>query len=622
MAALGYILVAHVNLLFSRDILRNTVEYIYLGLIFFAAGSWFYSLKQERYFLNVKLCSPTSLMGIAGIFLLCIGVHYLHLERNSLWLDEYTQMQYSLENLHISGIIQGAATEQQPPLDYYLSAFSGSIIPGHILGYRLHNIIFLSAAAALMAIFIWGRTRNFFYVSLGVALFVFHPTLYFYATEARPYGLGVFWGIAFFISLLELDPSKKESFRRHFIIQIIFVLSIGLQPQVLMMSAFLTLLFTNGIKKITPWWYLWISSLTAFLFIPFFYYLYTLAEAANQFQKSFSNSFFDSFNLTTFYDYLGSIHSFGFFYIYLLLIPLVFKKVNKLTLVFSVVFVALFYSVYFSTITWFFSEKYIVAFIPLLIFIICEVLELTEQFISTYSQKAKIILRGALLCQLLFLIFNTTTRIHQNFEEYRVDWKGFYENLSPMLASGDQVQILTLNNTYEWRMSYFIGMKVYADPIKQDQFVPPLWIEGTDDIYPDLEKFTASENNALYLLSPKKWSQDNINPGVLKESKDLEVLTINGVRIFKIMGVGSAWDRINYFASAILAKYPNEEWSLVLHELKIKYALQRNDMVTAKKHLATIRSLSPEGNLSNDGMFINKKQYLKKYINYYEKLIN
>ena len=151
---------------------------------------------------NHKIISILLILGLA----LILRIH--HLDHESLWMDEIRQTSYYANSL--TEIIDNAASQSQPPLDYWIGHFV-HFISSADFAVRLPAAIFGAGSVFLLVMLIsqicsWPVACGFGIIS------AFLPFNLYYSQEARPYAIAVFlflcilWTLN---SILSEDRNKK-----------------------------------------------------------------------------------------------------------------------------------------------------------------------------------------------------------------------------------------------------------------------------------------------------------------------------------------------------------------------------------------------------------------------------
>ena len=151
---------------------------------------------------NHKIISILLILSLA----LILRIH--HLDHESLWMDEIRQTSYYANSL--TEIIDNAASQSQPPLDYWIGHFV-HFMSSTDFAVRLPAAIFGTGSVFLLVMLIsqissWPVACGFGIIS---ALLPFNL---YYSQEARPYAIAVFlflcilWTLN---SILSEDRNKK-----------------------------------------------------------------------------------------------------------------------------------------------------------------------------------------------------------------------------------------------------------------------------------------------------------------------------------------------------------------------------------------------------------------------------
>jgi 4-amino-4-deoxy-L-arabinose transferase-like glycosyltransferase len=142
--------------------------------------------------------------GFLVLFTLALRLH--HLDYESLFMDEILQVSYYPHSF--DQIILNAASQQQPPLDYWI---------GHIVGWmsssdfavRIPAALFGSGTIILLVLLLLPVTNppTAFFMGLLSSLLPFNI---YYSQEARPYSIAIFFTL---FTIFALDLAIKNSSR-------------------------------------------------------------------------------------------------------------------------------------------------------------------------------------------------------------------------------------------------------------------------------------------------------------------------------------------------------------------------------------------------------------------------
>lgn len=210
-----------------------------------------------------------------------------HLFAYSLWIDEITQFQgdWNLPRT-VADPALFAAIQQQPPIDYYLSAFARIILGSSELAVGVHAIIFGVLSYLLFLVWLIQIRFPVALAPVPILLFTAHHTLLRFSSEARPVSLAVFFSLAVLIFVFESVQRRRACLWALGASSLLLLYSIGLQP-IFFLSALgaglLPLLLAHfkrreGVKLLVA---LWAGPLI--FFGPTLWEIYRESERQNQF---------------------------------------------------------------------------------------------------------------------------------------------------------------------------------------------------------------------------------------------------------------------------------------------------------------------------------------------------
>jgi 4-amino-4-deoxy-L-arabinose transferase-like glycosyltransferase len=150
--------------------------------------------------------TKTVLWGIGFLLLFTLTLRLHHLDHESLFMDEIRQVSYYPHNFE--KIIVKAASQQQPPLDYWIGHIVG-LISSSDFAVRMPAVVFGSGAVILFVLLLLQVTNppTAFFTGLVAALLPFNI---YYSQQARPYAIAIFFTL---LTIFVLDRAiKKTSF--------------------------------------------------------------------------------------------------------------------------------------------------------------------------------------------------------------------------------------------------------------------------------------------------------------------------------------------------------------------------------------------------------------------------
>lgn len=184
---------------------------------------------------------PWQLITIIAIVSISLLVRLHHLDYESLWMDEIRQVfNYSLQTAEV---VQGAAEQSQPPLDYLIGHFIYKYFQSDF-SVRLPSALF-GSATVLLIIIIVATLCSWPVALLTGFIAALLPFNIYYSQEVRPYAIAVF----LFVMVLWLLVKSLSTDRSHlkngivlFAVSVLFLYSRALSP-LMVISVLSALLF-------------------------------------------------------------------------------------------------------------------------------------------------------------------------------------------------------------------------------------------------------------------------------------------------------------------------------------------------------------------------------------------
>jgi mannosyltransferase len=129
---------------------------------------------------------------LIGLVVLGSLLRLYHLGFNSLWLDEISTYKYSIGSFEGMWQMMATGTDYSPPLFFFLEHFVLQAFGVSKWSMRLLPAFF--SVLTIPAIYLVGKEFQDKYVGLiAAAIFTFSPFLIYYAQDARPYSLALFF---------------------------------------------------------------------------------------------------------------------------------------------------------------------------------------------------------------------------------------------------------------------------------------------------------------------------------------------------------------------------------------------------------------------------------------------
>lgn len=298
--------------------------------------------------------------------------------------------------------------QQQPPLDYYFSFFSNELWGKSKFAIRFHAMTFYLILSLILPLILYFFSSSFWTIAFGSFLFSVNHVIRLHAVNGRPVSLALLTGFLFLFFYMvyckNSQTKKKNLFFPILASQYLFVMSIGLQPVIFVISLFTSsfwLLIKNK-KKIFRKLFL-SHVLTAFLALPIYINMYFLGEDFHKF-KEFSlkdiTSYIENYNFLDlfkryfhpFYEQL--LPSFSLLILGLIVLIFIQKKISNLTAQTGIALIAFpfFFDFLFDTvINWNLNNWYFIVYSLILIFFCVLVLNDIIQYLKEKTWKTHLL---------------------------------------------------------------------------------------------------------------------------------------------------------------------------------------------------------------------------------------
>ena len=331
---------------------------------------------------------PSYFLAVCFISLL-IGFFNVH----SQYPRDLTQPEsYQFRDSNQFNTINTSYIQQQPPLDYYFSALSGQLFHASKFSVRFHTMLFYLLLCLILPLGLYYYS-SLLVSSLGSLLFLINHITKLHAVDARPLNLALLTGFFFLFFYINFFHSKqKQSLTPIICSQYLFILSIGLQPVIFVITLFLSSFLPLFYSKKEIFKKLFLSHIiTAILSSPFYFKILAFGNEASKFKEISLSSighYFSKWNIFhfvqkyffTFYDKI-SLSFFLPLLGWILLVMLKKQKPDKKTLLLlsSVILFPLLFDALFSIGIWYHNNNwYFITFSLFLIFFfifICQSLD-------------------------------------------------------------------------------------------------------------------------------------------------------------------------------------------------------------------------------------------------------
>lgn len=298
--------------------------------------------------------------------------------------------------------IEASKRQQQPPLDYYFSAFSHSLFGNNKFAVRFHAMFFYLVLSFILPLGIYFLCSSLWITLMGTLLFSINHVIRLHSVDARPLCLALLTGfffLFFYISYCNQNKTSRESIKKPlctiFSSQYLFAISIGLQPIIFILSLFFSSFWLFFLNQKTSFKKLFTTNIaTGLLIAPFYINMFFFAKDAYKFKALSTKtlkSYLTNFDFLYFFDkYFLSFYremSFVFLSISIGLIALTFYKrleTRLLIILSSLILFPLLYDPLFQIgIRWVdLNNWYIIVFsLFLILFVVLSLKEINEYLI-------------------------------------------------------------------------------------------------------------------------------------------------------------------------------------------------------------------------------------------------
>ena len=577
-----------------------------------------------------------------GLLVLClisllIGfVNVASQYHRGVFFDEITQFSKGANN-----VIVGSYSQQQPPLDYYFSSFSHSLFGNNKFAIRFHAMLFYLVLSLTISLGLWFFCSSLWISALGTGLFLINHVIRLHAVNARPLALALFTGflfLFFYLSYCSKRQTDKKSLFPVLASQYLFVMSIGLQPVIFIISLFISSFWLFPYNKKQIFTNLFLSNtVTAGLTLPFYLKMWEFGKSIRNF-KIISWESINSYiaNLDIFYFIEKYFFSFyeqmSLFFLMTLIgffaLALVKKSAEKLTVIIllsALLFPLIYDSVFniFIFYPWFNDWYIITSSFFLILFVI---LFLTE--INEYLKNKKLAVWLLLSFSILFLI-NIYNQIYAIKNETRFNFP--YKNN-------------TVEKTYDYLklegnpkdMAVMFHLQTIASPKGSDFIHSPILYHNPEThpaIIKKTVKYSPTDEDHIYYIDWKNRQQikrqkiffitffdNDTDAAYTVLSHFITGVQIGEYAVFEYVFKAKDKEReyIN-FLSRLILKTPKKQQPILYETLlyymyKNKVQIKFNNLLKQYKELEpALYELSPFFNFSNH--FI-----LKKRVKYFENL--
>lgn len=437
--------------------------------------------------------------------------------------------------------MRSSYNQQQPPLDYYFSYFSSELWGINKFSVRFHAMVFYLVLSLILPLMLWFFCSSFWAVALGSFLFSLNHAIRLHSMDGRPLSLALLTGflfLFFYMSYCRNSESKEQQSLFFSVLssQYLFVISIGLQPVVFIVTLFLSSFWLLLENRKVIFKKLFLSHvLTAVLVLPFYIKMYSFSQDTYKLKKNFLEeiaSYIEHYNIsdlfkTYFYPFYEQLN-FSFFILIFGLLIIVFsrKKLSDLTVQIGfclIAFPLLFDFLFSIAIAWDLQFRYYIVYSVFLIFFCALVLNDILKWLGKKKWKVYFFLISAVI---LFM-WNSWNQIITIKKESRFQFpyrdnsvEQVYGYLKKEGKSEDLIIELSLTQPPVYRskdLSFFNSF--FYDPNHSPNFIsfylittnsPPFFFENDGDNIPyvDWKNLSSEENKKIFFVVNNEREED------------------------------------------------------------------------------------------------------------------
>jgi hypothetical protein len=376
-----------------------------------------------------------------------------------IWLDEYTHLMYSKEN-----IVYWSATQQQPPGGYIFSSFLTKIFGESHLTIRLTAFVPMLSALILALSYINKVKTNLLGSVLITFLFGLDPDMRYLSLEGRSIAYAIFSMILFIIALDEYLKEKNiNSWMQLTAYGFVFLASVGMQPLFLIALALVYLFFIKMIFKTNHDALLFSFIVSLLAFSPVQLMIQNIATLQSKFYFNIYErilNWYTNFNIIRYIDYITS-DIFQHWFSFGLLISAVIiistsknKKHDLLTLGFLLLWIPVFDLVFHVLVRWNLQRWYYALYLLLFhLFLINRI---------SMIKKYNLIKIPAIIIILIFAPITQTKENYKSKVSWRPNWEKNYRYAVKLNENVKRIYVLgRCEVTGMWCYDFLVGANIY-----------------------------------------------------------------------------------------------------------------------------------------------------------------
>ena len=528
--------------------------------------------------------------------------------------------------------IKGSYRQQQPPLDYYFSAFSFKILGENKFAMRFHALYFYLILSFIFPLGVYFFSSSLWITATTTSLFLINHVIRLHSMDARPLSLSLLTGflfLFFYFSYIQNHRQKSEKNHQQNTLknklslfsvlssQYLFVMSIGLQPVIFVITLFLSSFWLLKEKKTFQKLFLTHIS-TALLVLPFYINIIRFAKSAYKFKDPLNAmpSSFEDFNLLYFIEkYFFSFYKEMSLFFLIVIISLFAVKIHfkrhyppssifLLMMLYCLILFPLIYNSVFNVlIIWGLHDWYFITFSLFLLFFMTFALKEIDQYLQSKRWRMIYFFPFFLLfIQNLYqqsLAIKNKTQFHFPYQDNSIE--KIYDYLKQEGSPKDMSLDFSLVPIVFWRpadssMNKPFFHKEDSHPLVISHYVeyyqtPPFFHEIKSDMiyYINWKQLTKRGKQSIFFVSQTEDSDYNLGVEIL--SHFLPVHKAGVFKVFELILTKEDKEKEYLdFLHKLNNKTPKKHKGVLLETL-LHYAYKNKDKTEFQKLLEEYRNI-------------------------------
>ena len=567
---------------------------------------------------------------IVLLFLSALGVRLYELDSESIWMDEDMQAGRANRNPFDPTLVDRAALQQQPPIDYVFQAIALKNFRLSTVGARIGAVFLGTLTVMGLMLIAMTLSKERLIWAAGFAIALIHPGLVRFSQEGRPVAMAVLLATIHLLIILKTLArpaliTQLDWFLGLVITEIALLWSIGFQPVVFLLTsavALLPFLLIREQRRTVGIVYL-ATGLALLIASPIL--LNTVAHSQNYVpEKSlllmFGRIFDGLFELTldgVLERYATTLQQ-GIIPILLIVAAGVITMIVKrrtfqnrsvftsaiYLVLFSALFPLLFDTLFTALIDYRITERYYLVFVPVLLSLFVAMLEIVVNAIKshrTFPSRPGLIL-VALIVVFVFSSFSYQTVSGIYHEKTNAGWREMYQLFRQPGHEGSRAYMMNLIRLNRYRPYFFARRFYYSSK------TPPVALSRIDQL-PKHYKSNKVWRRCPKLFFATMYGYNNIRADLFEELPFVTVRRFGHLSVMSITPASSMHNSVlklfRHMSERLGASEVRKKYFYKIHETLfelerieenpegMKNALKRLESINQGRHLSPlIRKLS------------------------------